>query len=46
MFIPISDYWILIDNSVDPFRMIAEGERTQVTEIQDEELFFYLKNFE
>ncbi|MDR1090471.1 MAG: zeta toxin family protein [Prevotella sp.] len=46
MFIPISDYWILIDNSVDPFRMIAEGERIQVTEIQDEELFFYLKNFE
>ncbi|MFT4222517.1 zeta toxin family protein [Dysgonomonas sp.] len=45
MFIPISDYWILIDNSVDPFRMIAEGERTQVTEIQDEELFYYLKNF-
>lgn len=43
-FIPISDYWILIDNSVDPFRMIAEGERTQVTEIQDEELFYYLKN--
>lgn len=44
MFIPISDYWILIDNSVDPFRMIAEGERTQVTEIQDDELFYYLKN--
>ena len=42
-FIPISDYWILIDNSIDPFRMIAEGERTQVTEIQDEELFYYLK---
>jgi predicted ABC-type ATPase len=44
MFIPISDYWILIDNSIDPFRMIAEGERTQVTEIQDDELFYYLKN--
>ena len=43
-FIPISDYWILIDNSIDPFHMIAEGERTQVTEIQDEELFYYLKN--
>ncbi len=43
-FIPISDYWILIDNSVDPFRMIAEGEKNQVTEIQDEELFYYLKN--
>jgi predicted ABC-type ATPase len=44
MFIPISDYWILIDNSVDPFRMIAEGEKTHVVEVQDEDLFFYLKN--
>ncbi|MDR2953571.1 MAG: zeta toxin family protein [Prevotella sp.] len=44
MFIPISDYWILIDNSTDPFQMIAEGNRTQVQDIQDEEIFYYLKN--
>lgn len=42
-FIPIADYWILIDNSVDPFRMIAEGEKSQVTDIEDEDLFFYLQ---
>jgi len=46
MFVPICDYWILIDNSVDPFRMVAEGEKTRVVEVQDEDLFFYLKNFE
>lgn len=43
MFIPISDYWILIDNSTDPFSMIAEGKKTQVLDVQDEDTFFYLK---
>jgi predicted ABC-type ATPase len=45
IFVPISDYWILIDNSIDPFRIIAEGEKTHIVEVQDEGLFFYLKNF-
>lgn len=45
MFIPISDYWILIDNSTDPFSMIAEGKRTSIIEIQDEDTFFYLRKF-
>lgn len=44
LFIPIADYWILIDNSTDPFRMIAEGKKTKVIDIQDEDLFYYLKN--
>lgn len=44
MFIPISDYWILIDNSTDPFRMIAEGKRTQIIDIQDDEVFYYLQH--
>ena len=44
LFIPISDYWLLVDNSTDPFRIIAEGNRTKIQEIQDEDPFFYLKN--
>ena len=44
LFIPISDYWLLVDNSTDPFRIIAEGNRTKIQEIQDEDTFFYLKN--
>jgi predicted ABC-type ATPase len=44
LFIPISDYWLLVDNSTDPFRIIAEGNRTKIQEIQDEDVFLYLKN--
>jgi predicted ABC-type ATPase len=44
MFIPIADYWLLIDNSTDPFRIIAEGNKTQIQDIQDEDVFLYLKN--
>ena len=45
MFVPICDYWLLVDNSTDPFQMIAEGNRTKVTEIYDDELFEYLRYF-
>lgn len=45
LYVPISDYWLLVDNTVDPYQMIAEGERNNVTEVYDEELFLYLKNF-
>jgi hypothetical protein len=33
-----------VDNSTDPFRMIAEGKKTKIIDIQDEEIFFYLKS--
>lgn len=45
LYIPISDYWLLVDNTEDPYQMIAEGERNNVTEIYDEDRFLYLKNF-
>ncbi|MFT3995159.1 MAG: zeta toxin family protein [Dysgonomonas sp.] len=44
MFVPISDYWILINNSTDPFQIIAEGNRTQITDVQDEDIFDYLRS--
>ncbi|MDR2956474.1 MAG: zeta toxin family protein [Prevotella sp.] len=44
MFIPIADYWILVDNSTDPFSMIAEGKRTKVIDVQDEDKFYYLRD--
>lgn len=31
LYIPISDYWIVIDNSTIPFELIAEGKREEVT---------------
>ena len=36
---PVSDRWILADNSQAPFRVIAEGSRTDVVNIRDEETY-------
>lgn len=45
MYVPISDYWILIDNSVDPFEIIAEGNKTVVSAISNDDKFYYLRDF-
>lgn len=36
---PICERWILADNSQIPFRVIAEGSRTDVINIRDEETY-------
>lgn len=36
---PVSDRWILADNSQAPFRVIAEGSRNDVLNIRDEETY-------
>lgn len=43
MYVPISDYWILIDNSVDPFEIIAEGNKTKIKTIGNQEKLLYLR---
>lgn len=36
LYLPICDYWILIDNSEPPFQIIAEGFKNEVIEINDQ----------
>jgi predicted ABC-type ATPase len=36
---PISERWILADNSQVPFRVIAEGSKTDIVNIRDEETY-------
>ena len=36
---PISERWILADNSQIPFRVIAEGSRNDIVNIRDEETY-------
>lgn len=43
MYIPVSDYWIVIDNSTDPFEVIAEGNKTIVASVENEDKFLYLR---
>ena len=40
---PICERWILADNSQIPFRVIAEGSKTDVINIRDEETFAKIK---
>lgn len=40
---PICERWILADNSQIPFRVIAEGSKTDVINIKDEETFLKIK---
>lgn len=44
LYLPISSYWILIDNSTDPFEVIAEGNFSKVTKLENAEKFYFLQS--
>jgi predicted ABC-type ATPase len=39
LFIPICDYWLIIDNSLQPFQIIAEGSKKNTIEIKNQQIF-------
>lgn len=39
IYIPISDYWIIIDNSEPPFKIIAEGYKTNKIDIVNKAIY-------
>ena len=39
IYIPIADYWMIIDNSNNPFKLIADGAKEEVLNIYDEDVF-------
>ena len=43
LYAPISERWILADNSQIPFRVIAEGTKDEIINIRDEETFAKIK---
>jgi len=43
LFIPICDYWLLIDNSQKPYIIIAEGQEDQELKIQNKQIWNNLK---
>ncbi|QHT67956.1 AAA family ATPase [Rhodocytophaga rosea] len=43
LFIPICDYWIVIDNSQNPYIVVAEGQEDQEINIQNEQIWNKLK---
>lgn len=36
LYVPLSDYWLIIDNSEPPFQVIAEGFKKDVSEIRNQ----------
>ena len=43
LFLPICDYWVLIDNSQKPYIIISEGQRDQKQNIKNELVWNKLK---
>ena len=43
LYAPICERWILADNSQIPFRVIAEGSKTDVINIRDEQTYAVIK---
>jgi predicted ABC-type ATPase len=39
LYVPISDYWLIIDNSEPPFQVIAEGFKNDVAEIKNQFIY-------
>jgi len=39
LYIPICDYWLIIDNSEPPFKIIAEGFKKEVIALNDQEIY-------
>lgn len=39
MYIPVCDYWIVVNNSNSPFQLIAEGFRNIRTEVKEQEIW-------
>lgn len=44
LYTPIADYWLVVNNSEDPFSIVAEGKRDEFMEKHDEEIFNKIKN--
>ena len=42
LFIPLSDYWMIVDNSENPFKLIAEGERGKQNQIYQDNVWLKL----
>lgn len=44
LYTPISDYWMVVDNSENPFRVVAEGKGERVIEQHNLDIYNQIKN--
>jgi predicted ABC-type ATPase len=46
LYMPASDYWMVINNSQNPFTIVAEGKKEVIIEIHDQDVFHKIKHYE
>jgi len=39
MYIPVSDYWMIIDNSNSPFQIVAEGNKSENIKVINQHIY-------
>lgn len=44
LYTPIADYWLVVNNSENPFRLVAEGKKSEIIEKHDEEILNKIKS--
>ena len=43
LYIPVCDYWMVINNSISPFQLIAEGIQNNEIEIKEKTIWDMIK---
>lgn len=43
IYTPVSDYWLMVNNSENPFKLIAEGKREVIIEMHDRDIYNQIK---
>jgi len=46
LYIPLCDYWMITDNSLPPMEIVAKGLKKDKIEINNQEIFLKLENYE
>ena len=44
LYTPVADFWMVIDNSVNPFELIAEGKKNEAVTIYNEGTYNQIRN--
>jgi predicted ABC-type ATPase len=44
LYLPVSDYWMIIDNSENPFKLVAEGNASEDLQVKDINIWTKIKD--
>lgn len=44
LYTPVADYWMVVNNSINPFKIVVDGKKQEIIEEHDTEVFNQIKN--